>query len=82
MEIHEITKTKEYAEAKEKIRDWKQRLESADKEETLRIRDEQKEFFSKMSKEFPELYKVFAVSSKSIREKIYQNLTGKEIIID
>ena len=64
MEIHEITKTKEYAEAKGKIR------------------DEQKEFFSRMNKDSPELYKVFAVSSKSIREKIYQNLTGREVIID
>ncbi|MBD3389630.1 hypothetical protein GF415_01605 [Candidatus Micrarchaeota archaeon] len=82
MKIHEIMKSKEYKEAKDKIRDWKKQLDREGEEETLKIREEQRKFFSEMKKNNPEIYELFAVSRKEIGEKIYHNITGEEAIID
>jgi hypothetical protein len=82
MEIYEIIKTREYSEAKKKIGEWKKRLKKTDREEAFKIRDEQREFFSKMKETFPEMHELFAVSRKEIVEMIFQRITGQEIIID
>lgn len=82
MEIDEIIETKEYSEAKAKIREWKQKLEAASKEEAFEIREEQREFFSKMKESCPGMHGLFAVSRKEISERICRAITGEEIIID
>lgn len=82
MEIYEIIKTKEYSETKGKVREWKQRLEGTGKEEALKIREEQKELFSKMKENAPEMHELFAVSRNEIIEKIERKISGKEMTID
>lgn len=82
MKLTELIESKEYKDASRKVGEWQRRLEKADRSEIMKIRDEKSSFFFQMLKDRPELYAAFQIDDKTLSEKIYKKLTGKNIIID
>ena len=82
MEIFGLVKTKEYQEASNKIRAWKDKLEEANRNEVFLIREQSGKFFAEMQKSKPELYRLFQIDDKTMGEKILEKLTGTKVIID
>lgn len=79
--LSELLRSDRYLEAKVKIRNWKESLAKAGKEETLAIRGNKSAFFKKMREGDPELYAVFKLNEKELSEFIFKNLAGMEVIL-
>ncbi|MFH0885441.1 MAG: hypothetical protein V1861_07065 [Candidatus Micrarchaeota archaeon] len=82
MKLSELIKSKEYLDAKAKVKGWKVRLEKGDAKEAVRVRDEKSAFFAGLRNTRPDLYAAFHVDDKTLSEIIFKTLTGKEVIID
>lgn len=82
MKISELVKSKEYLDAKVKVKAWKTRLENAGPDDALRVRDEKSAYFSTLRKVRPDLYAAFQIDDKSLSEAICKALTGKDVILD
>lgn len=82
MKVSELVKSKEYLNAKAKIRSWKERLNRASEPEVMRIRDEKAAFFSQMREQNPQLYTALEILDKELSEMIFKRITGEDVIID
>ncbi len=82
MNLGELLKSKEYADARKRVDGWRARLKGADAAEAGRVRSEKAEFFQSMAKQRPDLYAAFQIDDKTLSEEIFRKLTGRDIIID
>lgn len=82
IDIRQLVKSKYYSEACAAVRSWKARLETAAHNELQQILGEKTRFFKKMQKSNPDLYILFQISDKGLEEKIYEKLTGIDVIFD
>jgi hypothetical protein len=82
VELPELLKSKEYADARRRIDSWRQRLALAGKPEVVAIRSEKDAFFSRMRSARPDLYAVFQVEDKALSESIFKKTTGNGVVID
>lgn len=80
--LKEILDSKEYVDAKTRIRNWKRDISKVDKSEIKIVEQEIAEFFNTMRTNDPELYNVFKINHKELRELIHEKITGQKIIID
>ncbi len=80
--LNKLIKSPEYRDTKKKIKGWRERLEKADKKETISIQKEKIKFFTKLKKKSPTMYSVFQIDEKELSERVLRKLTGKSIVID
>jgi len=82
MKLGDLLKSKDYLDAKARVKGWKGRLEKGGAKEAALVRDEKSAFFVKLRDERPDIYLAFQVDDKTLSETIFKLLTGREIIID
>jgi hypothetical protein len=82
MNLKELMNSKEYKDARARLGSWAGRLKSGDKEDALRVRDEKRAYFENLIKVQPNIYTVLKLDDKTLSEKIYKIINGKEARID
>lgn len=82
MDLDKLISSERYKDALRRVAAWKGRLETADRAEAMRVREENAAFFTRMRESDPELYSVFQLSDKELSEMIFKRMTGKDITID